>query len=73
MTLKEYCQQLGWNTSTLARAANLNEKTAHKALAGRRVYSRTAQAIASALTAAMGKAVYPGDIEGLELSERRKD
>jgi hypothetical protein len=67
MTLADYCRQLGWDASTLARQANINYRTAKKALDGEAITSRSAREIAEALSKAFGMPVYVGDIQGLSV------
>jgi plasmid maintenance system antidote protein VapI len=58
-------KRLGWNASDLARQANINEKTARKAIAQEPVSAATAQKIAVALTYHIQERILPGEIEGL--------
>lgn len=67
MTLQEYLRYLGWNISTLARQAGINDRTASKAVNGQSISPRAAQAIASALSDALGRTVYVGDIHDLKV------
>lgn len=65
MTLNEYLQHLGWNLSDFCRYADINPATARKAVTDGIVSARTARKIAEALSQAMGKVIFPGDIQGL--------
>lgn len=65
MTLSEYCEQLGWNAPELSRQAGIDYKTARKALDGEKIGAKQARDIAQALSAAFGKRINVGDIEGL--------
>ncbi len=73
MTLKEYLAQLGWTATDLSRYANINVRTARKAVVGETVSNKVAQAIARAISDAMGKLIHVGDIEGLKLAERAQN
>lgn len=68
MTLNEYLTYLGWTVTDLARAASINYRTASKAVNGEPVSSKAAQAIASALSDALGRLIHVGDITGLKVS-----
>lgn len=65
MTLQDYVKQLGWNASQLAREAKIDVRTARRALAGEIILSENAQAIAGAISAALGRQILVGDIEEL--------
>lgn len=70
MTLKDYLTQLGWTATDLSRYANINVRTARKAVVGETISNKVAQAIARAISEAMGKLIHVGDIEGLHLENR---
>jgi tetrahydromethanopterin S-methyltransferase subunit E len=68
MTLKEYCDRLGWPIAELARQARIDWRTANKAISGEPISARAAREIARALSEALGRRIDVGDIEGLNLS-----
>jgi len=59
-------QQLGWDMAELQRQANINYRTARRALDGEEVTARVARDIARALSEALGTTVHPGAIRGLK-------
>ncbi len=65
MTLEEYCRDLAWNAAELARQASIDVKTVRKALDGEEISSKSARAIAGALSTATGQQVSVGMIDGL--------
>ena len=65
MTLDDYCKRLGWNAAELARRANINIRTAQRAMEGQRINAENARAIARALSEELGRTVHVGDLEGL--------
>lgn len=67
MDMAEYCKQLGWNISDLARFAKLERHTARRALREGVVSARTARKISAAFSDALGHQVNPGDIQGLSI------
>ena len=67
MDLREYCRQLGWDAAELSRQAGINPKTARRAMLGEVISSRVAREIAKALSAALGRTINVGDIEGLRV------
>jgi hypothetical protein len=64
-TLQEFLSQLGWSVTDLARWADINYRTAKKAVDGDVITYKSARAIAKALSEATGKNIGPGDIRGL--------
>ncbi len=70
MTLKDYLTRLGWTATDLSRYANINVRTARKAVTGEIISNRVAQAIARAISEAMGKLIHVGDIEELHIEDR---
>ena len=68
MSLKEYCDQLGWPVAELARQAGIDWRTADKALKGEGISARAARDIAEALSGAIGKQINVGEIQGLKIA-----
>ncbi len=66
MTLNQYCDYLGWTIAQLARESGINWQTASNAIDGLSVTRSVARKIASAISAAMGQTVHPGDIVDLK-------
>lgn len=64
-TLGEYCSELGWDISELARKAGINWRTAQRALDGDVVNIRSARDIARAISEAKGETINVPDIRGL--------
>jgi hypothetical protein len=67
MDLQGYCKQLGWDAAELSRQAGINPKTARRAMFGEVISSRVAREIAKALSAALGRTINVGDIDGLKV------
>lgn len=67
MTLQQYCDYLGWNQAELGRQANIDKRTAGRALDGEQISPGVARAIAQALSQALGRTIYVGMIEGLNI------
>lgn len=61
-TLADYCHQLGWDTTELSRQARINYRTARKALDGESIQPGVARAIAQALSEALGRMIYVGEL-----------
>ena len=64
-TLNEWLAQLGWSISDLSRQADINFRTAKRAVEGDEIAHKSARAIAAALSQATGKVIQVGDIRGL--------
>jgi transcriptional regulator with XRE-family HTH domain len=67
MTLREYRESLGWSQAELARRAGLDVQSARRAEDGEQIQGRTANAIAQALSAALGRTIQIRDIDGLNV------
>ncbi|HYT44408.1 MAG TPA: hypothetical protein VEP90_18915 [Methylomirabilota bacterium] len=67
VTLQDYCQYLGWNVSKLAKEAGITWRTASKAIFQDECSSRTALKIVEALSKAMKKDIYVGDLDDLKI------
>lgn len=67
MTLEHHCRNLGWDAAELARRAGINARTARKALEGEAISARVARDIAAALSAALGRTITVGSIDGLNV------
>ncbi len=67
MTLREYRESLGWSQAELARRAGLDVQSARRAEDGEPIQGRTANAIAQALSEALGRPVQIRDIDGLNV------
>jgi hypothetical protein len=70
MRLRDYIQYLGWGTRDLARHADINDRTAAKAIRGDVIRPWVAQRIAAALSTALETKVQPGDIEDLHIERK---
>lgn len=68
MTLLEYRRKLGWSLSELARRAGLDFNTTKRAENGEPVSSRTAMALARAISEGLNQTILPGDIDGLNVN-----
>lgn len=67
MNLTQYRESVPMNIPELARAAGVDDQTIRNAENGQRISSRTAKAIAQALSEALGQQVRVRDIEGLQV------
>jgi transcriptional regulator with XRE-family HTH domain len=67
MTLLAYRESLGWSRAELAREAKLDYQTVTKAENGERITGRSARAIASALSTALGRTISIQEISGLNV------
>lgn len=68
MTLLEYRRKLGWSLSELTRRAGLDFNTTKRAENGEPVSSRTATALARAISEGLGQTILPSDIDGLNVN-----
>ena len=66
-TLIGYREQLGWSRSELAREAKLDYQTVSKAESGEPITGRSARALATALSEALGETITFQQIEGLNV------
>lgn len=62
-TVREYCEELGWSISDLARQAGLSWQTAQNAWNRETIQNRTKRDICSALSGALGQKIKPGDVK----------
>ncbi len=67
MNLTQFRESVPMNVPELARAAGVDDQTIRNAESGQRISSRTAKAIAQALSNALGYTVRVQDIEGLKV------
>jgi hypothetical protein len=63
MPIRELCDELGWDITTLSRMANINYRSARKAYEGREISNRIKRNICAAFSAAFGREIRPGDIQ----------
>ena len=65
MTLEEYRLLCGWSKNEMARQAKMDFNTLQKAMNGEAVSINTANKLARALSAELGRPIRIPDIEGL--------
>lgn len=68
MTLEEYRIACGWSKNEMARQADVNSNTVHKALRGESISAKTVNKLAKAISKELGQTVHVKDIEGLEVN-----
>ena len=67
-TLEEYRRQCGWSLTKLAREAEMDINTVRNALAGRSISATTAEKLADAISAKLGRRITADSIEGLNVN-----
>ena len=66
-TLVEYRERIGWSRAELARESKLDYQTVSKAESGEQVTGRSARALATAISDALGETITFQQIEGLNV------
>lgn len=69
MTITQYCNLLGWNASMLAGKAEINYRSAYKAMNSEPVANKVAVAVCKAFSEALERKVLPGEVEGLVIKK----
>lgn len=67
MNLDEYRIACGWSKKEMARRADMDFNTLHKALNGESIFMKTANKLATAISKELGKDIHFQDIEGLNV------
>lgn len=67
MTLEDYRLLCGWSKNEMARQAKMDFNTLQKAMNGEPVSINTANKLARALSAELGRTIRIPDIEGLNV------
>ncbi len=67
MTLTELRESVPMNIPELARAAGVDDMTIRNAESGQRISTKSARAIAEALSNALGRTIRVQDIDGLQV------
>lgn len=67
MTLTELRESVPMNIPELARAAGVDDMTIRNAENGQRISTRSARAIAKALSRELGRTIQVQDIDGLQV------